>query len=98
MPTPYEEYQNKRSWLIDTAETPADKKRLAAQLAKLDAEYKAKYKSGTQSGHAVTNNNNHTKTVPAPKMPDNSKKPMSKDDKAARAKYGKNTWNNGYTN
>jgi len=30
---------NKRSWLIDTAETPADKKRLKAELAKLDKKF-----------------------------------------------------------
>ena len=36
-----DQYQNRRSWLIDTAETSADKKRLKAELAKLDAMYKA---------------------------------------------------------
>ena len=36
-----DEYQNKRSWLIDTAETPADKKKLKSQVAALDAIYKA---------------------------------------------------------
>lgn len=41
MPMTYDQYQNKRSWLIDTAETAADQKRLKAQLAKLDAMYKA---------------------------------------------------------
>jgi len=41
MPMSYDDYQNKRSWLTDTAETPADKKRLKAQLAALDAKYKA---------------------------------------------------------
>ena len=41
MPMTYDEYQNKRSWLIDTAETPADQKRLKAQLAKLKAQYDA---------------------------------------------------------
>jgi hypothetical protein len=30
---------NKRSWLIDTAETPADKKRLKSDLKKLDAKF-----------------------------------------------------------
>jgi hypothetical protein len=30
---------NKRSWLIDTAETPADKKRLKSDLAKLDKKF-----------------------------------------------------------
>ena len=37
----YDQYQNKRSWLIDTAETPQDKKNLKADIAKLDAMYKA---------------------------------------------------------
>jgi len=41
MPMTYDEYQNKRSWLIDTAETPADQKRLKAELAKLKAQYEA---------------------------------------------------------
>jgi hypothetical protein len=41
MPMTYDEYQNKRSWLIDTAETPADQKRLKAQLEKLKAQYDA---------------------------------------------------------
>jgi len=41
MPMTYDEYQNKRSWLIDTAETPADQKRLKAQLDKLKAQYDA---------------------------------------------------------
>ena len=36
----YDNYMNRRSWLIDTAETPADKKKLKAELAKLDAKYK----------------------------------------------------------
>jgi hypothetical protein len=34
-----DDYMNKRSWLIDTAETPADKKRLKADLAKLDKKF-----------------------------------------------------------
>ena len=34
-----DDYMNKRSWLIDTAETPADKKRLKADLKKLDAKF-----------------------------------------------------------
>ena len=41
MPMSYDDYQNKRSWLVDTAETPADKKRLKAQLEKLKAQYDA---------------------------------------------------------
>jgi len=38
MPMSYDEYDTKRSWLVDTAETPEDKKRLKAQLQKLRAE------------------------------------------------------------
>ena len=34
-----DDYMNRRSWLIDTAETPADQKRLKAELAKLDAQF-----------------------------------------------------------
>jgi len=49
MPMTYDEYQNKRSWLIDTAETPADQKRLKAQLEKLKAQYDAgKKKAATK--------------------------------------------------
>jgi hypothetical protein len=95
MASPYDEYMNKRSWLIDTAETPADKKNLKAQLAKLDAEYKAKSKTGTQPGHAVTTSKNNTKPV-APAMP--TKRPAVGADKSAQKKYGSSSWNNGYTN
>jgi hypothetical protein len=34
-----DDYMNKRSWLIDTAETPADKKKLKSDLKKLDAKF-----------------------------------------------------------
>jgi len=34
-----DDYMNRRSWLIDTAETPADQKRLKSELAKLDAQF-----------------------------------------------------------
>jgi len=34
-----DDYMNRRSWLIDTAETPADQKRLKAELAKFDAQF-----------------------------------------------------------
>jgi hypothetical protein len=34
-----DDYMNRRSWLIDTAETPADQKRLKAELAKLDKKF-----------------------------------------------------------
>ena len=41
MPMTYDEYDSKRSWLVDTAETPADKKRLKTELQKLKAQYEA---------------------------------------------------------
>ena len=37
--TAYDYYMNQRSWLIDTAETPEDKKNLKRELAALDAKY-----------------------------------------------------------
>jgi hypothetical protein len=37
----YDEYDSKRSWLVDTAETPADKKRLKAELQKLRSQYES---------------------------------------------------------
>ena len=36
----YSEYENKRSWLIDTAETPEDKANLKKDLAALKKLYK----------------------------------------------------------
>ena len=52
-PMSQDDYENRRSWLIDTAETPEDQKKLKKQLAELDAMYK-KQKQGTQKGHSVT--------------------------------------------
>lgn len=34
-----DDYMNKRSWLIDTAETPKDKKNLKKDLAKIDKKF-----------------------------------------------------------
>lgn len=38
-PTIADQYENRRSWLIETAETPADKKRLKKDLAKAKSDY-----------------------------------------------------------
>jgi hypothetical protein len=54
MPMSYDDYQNKRSWLVDTAETPADKKRLKAQLEKLKAQYDAGKAKASASAKPVT--------------------------------------------
>lgn len=36
MATRYDDYMNKRSWMVDTAETPGQKKALPKQVKKLD--------------------------------------------------------------
>jgi hypothetical protein len=54
MPMSYDDYQNKRSWLVDTAETPADKQRLKAQLAKLKAQYDAGKAKASPSAKPLT--------------------------------------------
>ena len=38
-PNIYDQYQNRRSFLIDTAETPADRKNLKKDLAKAKSDY-----------------------------------------------------------
>jgi hypothetical protein len=38
-PTLYDAYQNKRSWYIDTAETPEQKKALPGELKRLQEQY-----------------------------------------------------------
>jgi len=54
MATLYDAYDNKRSWLIDTAETAKDKKALPGQLKQLRAEYLAQKaaQARTQGGIA----------------------------------------------
>lgn len=49
-PMSYDEYLNKRSWLIDTAETKQDQRNLKADLAKLDSEFKAGQRSSNLQG------------------------------------------------
>jgi hypothetical protein len=36
MATRYDDYMNRRSWMVDTAETAKDKKKLPGELKKLD--------------------------------------------------------------
>jgi hypothetical protein len=47
-----EQYENRRSWLIDTAETPQDKKNLAKDLANLDKQYRSSNFQPRIGGHA----------------------------------------------
>lgn len=53
---------------------------------------------GTQSGHAVTDNSNHTKPVSPAQKQAEAKRPAVGTDKEAAKKYGSKSWNNGYTN
>jgi hypothetical protein len=47
-----DDYMNRRSWLIDTAETPADQKRLKSELAKLDAQFNPNRVASTSKSKA----------------------------------------------
>jgi hypothetical protein len=48
-----DDYMNRRSWLIDTAETPADQKRLKSELAKLDAQFNPNRVASTSKSKAT---------------------------------------------
>lgn len=54
MPMTYDEYQTKRSFIVDTAETPAQQKRLKADLAKLKAQYDAQKAAAKPKAKAPT--------------------------------------------
>lgn len=54
----YDEYLNKKSWLIDTAETPEDKKNLKKDLAALKKLYKqGRVEAGITTSNAKRNVN-----------------------------------------
>ena len=53
---------------------------------------------GTQAGHHVTDNNNHTKPVSAADKQAQAKRPAVGNDKSAAKKANGPSWNNGYTN
>jgi len=53
---------------------------------------------GTQAGHAVTNNDNHTKPISPAQKQAEAKRPAVGTDKSAAKQYGSRSWNNGYTN
>ena len=53
---------------------------------------------GTQAGHTVTDNSNHTKPVTPADKQANAKRPAVGNDKAAAKKANGPSWNNGYTN
>ena len=83
----YDEYQNKRSWLIDTAETPKDKKNLKSDLAKLDAQYKSQAKA-VKSPKPVPKKSLTVKssaTKPMSKIPNSSAKKTTTTSRQAAA-------------
>jgi hypothetical protein len=49
-----DDYMNRRSWLIDTAETPADQKRLKSELAKLDKKFNPNRVASTSKAKPAT--------------------------------------------
>ena len=59
-PMTYDEYMNRRSWLVDTAETPEDKRRLKEQLKALKQQYKASRREGGITTPNGMNNVNPT--------------------------------------
>ena len=46
------QYETRREWITDTAETPADKANLKKDLAKLDKTYKSSNHQPRIGGHA----------------------------------------------
>jgi len=97
-PTLYDKYDNKRSWLIDTAETPEQQKALPGELKKLREQYLKDKAKGTQEGHAVTSGSNTTKPLTPADKQAKAKRPAVGNDKAAAEEFGSKSWNNGYTN
>ena len=67
------EYENRKSWLIDTAETPKDKKNLKSELAALEKLYKAHRKAA-----GITDSNAKSHVVDLYRNTEISKKPKTK--------------------
>ena len=67
------EYENRKSWLIDTAETPKDKKNLKKELAALEKLYKAYRKAG-----GITDSNAKAHVVDLYRNTETRKKPNTK--------------------
>ena len=67
------EYENRKSWLIDTAETPKDKKNLKSELASLEKLYKAHRKAA-----GITDSNAKSHVVDLYRNTETSKKPNTK--------------------
>ena len=59
-----DDYMNKRSWLIDTAETPEDKKRLKSDLAKLDKKFNPNRVASTSKSKPASKSADGSNTKP----------------------------------
>ena len=82
-PMTRQEYETKREWIVDTAETPEDKKRLKAELAKLDAAFKAQQQAKQapksrsnqpRTGSSLSNSNDYHSAVEVAGQPENTPK------------------------
>lgn len=82
-PNIYDQYENRRSFLIDTAETPADRKNLKKDLAKAKSDY-VNAKKDKQSRAAGTAYN------PAPMTAAAKKKAAAQGKKMASSTLKKN--------
>jgi hypothetical protein len=59
-----DDYMNRRSWLIDTAETPADQKRLKSELAKLDKKFNPNRVASTSKSKPASKSADGSNTKP----------------------------------
>ena len=69
----YREYETRRDYLVDTAETPADKKNLKKDLAALKKLYQAHRKAG-----GITDSNAKAHVVDLYRNTETRKKPNTK--------------------
>ena len=91
------------TWVPKPKANPLDKG-FSAPTTKPTAKPKATPKptptptKGTQAGHAVTDNSNHTKPLTPAEKQAQAKRPAVGNDKSAAKKANGPSWNNGYTN
>ena len=71
---------------------------MTAKIRPVPQDYRPVQRKGTQSGHAVTDNSNHTKPLTPAEKQAQAKRPAVGNDADAKKKYGSKSWNNGYTN
>lgn len=62
-PTLYDKYDSKRSWLVDTAETPKQQKALPGELKQLRADYLAQKAAQARTQGGITKGTAGAKNV-----------------------------------